>query len=83
MTKDFEGLRLKPYRCSAGKLTIGYGRNLEDVGIDEKEASMMFERDWAQAEAYTRVLLHTAKTAPTQWPAIGYPENEQMRRSNS
>ena len=57
LTKDFEGLRLKPYRCSAGKLTIGYGRNLEDVGIDEKEASMLFERDWAQAEAYTRVLL--------------------------
>ena len=24
-----EGLRLKPYRCTAGKLTIGYGRNLD------------------------------------------------------
>ena len=24
-----EGLRLKPYRCTAGKLTIGIGRNLE------------------------------------------------------
>jgi hypothetical protein len=23
-----EGLRLKPYRCTAGKLTIGIGRNL-------------------------------------------------------
>ncbi len=23
-----EGLRLRPYRCPAGKLTIGYGRNL-------------------------------------------------------
>lgn len=28
-----EGLRLKPYRCTAGKLTIGVGRNLDDVGI--------------------------------------------------
>ena len=25
-----EGMRLKPYRCPAGKLTIGAGRNLED-----------------------------------------------------
>lgn len=50
MTKDFEGLRLKPYKCTAGKLTIGYGRNLEDVGITKTEADMLFERDFAQAE---------------------------------
>ena len=28
-----EGLRLKTYRCTAGKLTIGVGRNLDDCGI--------------------------------------------------
>ncbi|MFA6660842.1 MAG: lysozyme, partial [Bacilli bacterium] len=28
-----EGLRLKPYRCTADKLTIGIGRNLDDCGI--------------------------------------------------
>jgi lysozyme len=28
-----EGLRLKTYRCTAGKLTCGVGRNLDDVGI--------------------------------------------------
>ena len=50
MTKSFEGLRLKPYKCTAGKLTIGYGRNLQDVGISQAEADMMFERDFAQAE---------------------------------
>jgi lysozyme len=49
MTKNFEGLRLRPYRCSANKLTIGYGRNLEDVGISKSEADMMFERDFSQA----------------------------------
>ena len=27
-----EGLRFKPYRCPAGKLTIGIGRNLNDRG---------------------------------------------------
>jgi len=30
---EHEGLKLKPYHCPAGKLTIGVGRNLEDKGI--------------------------------------------------
>jgi len=37
----FEGFRDKPYLCSAKKLTIGYGRNLEDNGISRQEAEMM------------------------------------------
>ena len=41
-----EGLRLKPYTCTAGKLTIGVGRNLE-VGITESEAMSMLDRDIA------------------------------------
>ena len=40
-----EGLRLKPYRCSAGKLTIGVGRNLEDVGLTEEEALLLLGND--------------------------------------
>lgn len=40
-----EGLRLKPYRCPAGKLTIGVGRNLEDTGITEVEAEMLLAYD--------------------------------------
>ena len=40
-----EGLRLKPYHCPAGRLTIGVGRNLEDKGITEKEAVMLLEND--------------------------------------
>ena len=40
-----EGLRLKPYRDSVGKLTIGVGRNLDDVGIREDEAMLMLDHD--------------------------------------
>jgi lysozyme len=40
-----EGLRLKPYRCTAGKLTIGVGRNLDDVGISEEEAFSLLDND--------------------------------------
>ncbi len=45
-----EGLRLKPYRCTAGKLTIGIGRNLDDRGISQKEAYAMLERDILDCE---------------------------------
>ncbi len=43
-----EGVRLKPYRCTAGKLTIGVGRNLDDVGITEAEAQHLLGGDMAQ-----------------------------------
>ena len=47
-----EGLRLKPYRCTAGKLTIGIGRNLDDRGISRKEAYAMLERDIQDCEQW-------------------------------
>lgn len=43
--KKNEGYSGKPYRCTAGKLTIGYGRNLEDNGITESEASFLLSED--------------------------------------
>lgn len=43
-----EGLRLKPYTDTVGKLTIGYGRNLDDVGISEDEAAVMLTNDIAK-----------------------------------
>tara|TARA_R110000868_G_scaffold95522_3_gene262644 strand:+ start:8295 stop:8708 length:414 start_codon:yes stop_codon:yes gene_type:complete len=40
-----EGLKLKPYLCPAGKLSLGYGRNLDDVGITQDEAMAMLDND--------------------------------------
>lgn len=40
-----EGERLKPYRCTAGKLTIGVGRNLDDRGITSEESAMLLDND--------------------------------------
>ncbi len=40
-----EGLRLKPYKCTAGKLTIGVGRNIEDNGITDEEARFLLSND--------------------------------------
>ena len=42
---EFEGLKLKPYRCSKGFLTIGIGRNLDTKGISEEEALFMLQND--------------------------------------
>lgn len=43
--KQHEGLRLKPYTDTVGKLTLGIGRNLEDKGITEQEALFMLNND--------------------------------------
>ena len=43
--KKHEGLRLKPYTDTVGKLTLGIGRNLEDKGITEQEALFMLNND--------------------------------------
>jgi len=46
-----EGLKLKPYRCPAGKLTIGVGRNLDANGISQKEAFVLLENDILRCES--------------------------------
>lgn len=40
-----EGLKLKPYHCTSGKLTIGVGRNIEDIGITKEEALYLLDSD--------------------------------------
>lgn len=49
-----EGLKLKPYKDSVGKLTIGVGRNLEDVGITEQEALYLLDNDISKVVSYCR-----------------------------
>jgi lysozyme len=45
-----EGLELKPYRCTGDKLTIGIGRNLDDVGISRDEALYLLANDIKRVE---------------------------------
>lgn len=45
-----EGVRLKPYRCPAGKLSLGVGRNLDDVGISQVEAEYLLDNDIARVQ---------------------------------
>ncbi|MBF0176518.1 MAG: lysozyme [Magnetococcales bacterium] len=45
-----EGIALRPYLCPAGRVTIGVGRNLEDVGISEAEAMVLLNNDLDRVE---------------------------------
>jgi lysozyme len=47
--KRHEGFNSHPYFDSVGKLTIGWGRNIEDNGISKEEADILFENDFNSA----------------------------------
>jgi lysozyme len=78
-----EGLKLKPYTDTVGKLTIGIGRNLTDRGISRQEALVLARNDvdaaaaeldrfapwWRSAsEARRRALLNM--TFNMGWPRV-------------
>jgi len=45
MIKKHEGFSAKPYQDIVGKTTIGWGRNLSDIGISKNEALILLEND--------------------------------------
>ena len=53
-----EGKRNKPYECTAGKLTIGVGRNLDDMGLTEDEVLYLLDNDIQRCDTE---LLHNFK----------------------
>jgi lysozyme len=63
--KRDEGVRLKPYRDSVGKLTIGTGRNLEAIGIRPDENDYLLNNDIACVEAALDAALPWWRTLDT------------------
>lgn len=53
-----EDEKLKVYKCTAGKNTIGVGRNLDDVGISKEESRFLLAND------IKRVKTELAKALP-------------------
>jgi len=53
-----EGFRAFPYTCSGGKLSIGYGWNIEDTGITREEAEFILKN---------RILRCKQELAPFSW----------------
>lgn len=62
----YEGLSLKPYICTQGKLTIGIGRNLEDKGLSLDEVDYLLNNDIksviAQVSTHIRVFESLSET---------------------
>jgi lysozyme len=54
-----EGIRLKPYNDTKGLLTIGIGRNLDEVGVSKEEALMLMENDIERSEDDAKALFPT------------------------
>lgn len=51
LIEQHEGRRRKPYKCTAGKTSIGIGRNLDDVGLSDDEIDYLFANDLKRAHA--------------------------------
>ena len=46
-----EGKRHHVYECSAGKLTVGVGRNLEDLGLSDGEIDFLLRNDLMRVQS--------------------------------
>ena len=66
-----EGIKLSPYRCTAGKLTIGVGRNLSDRGISQATATQMLEED-------IEIVLDELKRALPFWEKLKWNYKEAL-----
>jgi len=69
MLMRHEGTRLKPYKDTEGKLTIGIGRNLDDVGVSLGEAGVMLDNDIERATSDVKSIFHDFDT---------FSENRQL-----
>ena len=68
---EHEGSKLKPYHCTAGKLTIGVGRNLDDRGISQATATQMLEED-------IEIVLDELKRALPFWDKLEWNYKEAL-----
>lgn len=57
LIKKFEGFRAKPYLCSAGVATIGYGSTYYENGVRVKLTDPPIDRVWAE-QLLRNVLVH-------------------------
>ena len=53
MLKRHEGVKSHAYKCSAGKVTVGVGRNIDEdggIGLTDSEIDMLLENDIKRVE---------------------------------
>lgn len=62
--KEYEGFSRLVYECTSGYATIGYGRNVEQVGISKDEADVMLNNDIAQCLKELRGIMNRFDELP-------------------
>lgn len=62
--KRHEGFRGSPYKDSVGKITVGYGHNLDDVPISKAVAEAMMIEDLQREESRLHALVPVFETIP-------------------
>lgn len=76
--KEDEGFRSRPYRCTAKKLTIGYGRNLESTPLSNEEIQALgrtsFEDKPLTKEEAEMLLVNDVKRIVRQTRAFSFWE---------
>lgn len=65
-----EGFKGVPYLCTANKVTIGYGRNLDDNPLTEKEAEYLLLSDLTKVEAEANMIAYFSELNETRQAVI-------------
>ena len=65
-----EGFKGVPYLCTANKVTIGYGRNLSDNPLTEKEAEYLLLSDLTKVEAEANMIAYFSELNETRQAVI-------------
>ena len=70
--KKNEAFRSHPYLDTVGKVTIGWGRNIDDNGITKEEADYLFDNDFDRCQR---------ELSPYPW-YVNQPQNVQYALMN-
>lgn len=62
--KEYEGFSRLVYECTSGYATIGYGRNVEQVGISKDEADHLLQNDIDQCLKELRGIMNRFDELP-------------------
>ena len=62
--KEYEGFSRLVYECTSGYATIGYGRNVEQVGITKDEADHLLQNDIDQCLKELRGIMNRFDELP-------------------
>ena len=61
---NHEGEKLRLYKCTAGKLTIGIGHNIEDKGISKAVSDLLYREDIQEVLDDLPIIFHDFDNLP-------------------